>query len=150
MAFRQPTYHAPQRTYTAPEESHLDVQALQPSEQLDESQEWILFSPIAVSTTDRTYTTSTQRTRRTVGRSRISDYGSLDTAARSYGFKEDGSEHTEPVIEDEEDGELDSLDSHLHEFRAEPSLYREASREDLDTSGNPVLPTHDGLGSFRI
>lgn len=53
-------------------------------------------------------------------------------------------------MEDEEDGELDSLDSHLHEFRAEPSVYRESSKEGIDTSGNTVLPTHDGLGSFRI
>jgi hypothetical protein len=42
----------------------------------------------------------------------------------------------------DEDGELDSLDSHLHEFRTEPSVYR---------GGNSgVLPTHDGLGSFRV
>lgn len=45
--------------------------------------------------------------------------------------------------EDEEDAELDSLDSHLHEFRTEPSVYR----GDLSSS---VLPTHDGLGSFRV
>jgi hypothetical protein len=45
--------------------------------------------------------------------------------------------------EDEEDAELDSLDSHLHEFRTEPSVFR----GDLSSS---VLPTHDGLGSFRV
>ncbi|PMD44548.1 hypothetical protein L207DRAFT_420686 [Hyaloscypha variabilis F] len=145
MAFRQPTYHAPQRIYTLPDDTQAQAQA-QPSTQpatqpqhIADSQEWILFSPATESTTDRTYTTSTARTR-TAGRSRISDFGSLDTAARSYGYDEDGEEAVE---EEEEDGELDSLDSHLHEFR-EPSLYRQG-----EASGT-VLPTHDGLGSFRL
>ena len=143
MAFRQPTYHAPQRIYSTPDDTQAQAQpsaqaATQP-QHLADSQEWILFSPAAESTTDRTYTTSTARTR-TVGRSRISDFGSLDTAARSYGYDDDGEEAVE---EEEEDGELDSLDSHLHEFR-EPSLYKQG-----DASGT-VLPTHDGLGSFRL
>lgn len=142
MAFRQPTYHAPQRIYSAPAE---EVQQPPTSSQpIEESQEWVLFSPVAPSVTDRTYTTSTDRTR-TAGRSRISDFGSLDTAARSYGYDE-GSEQTEGAIEEEEeDGELDSLDSHLHEFRSEPSVYRQQG----EASGT-VLPTHDGLGSFRV
>ena len=141
MAFRQPTYHAPQRVYTATLETQ--VQPPTTTQPIEESQEWILFSPAAASVTDRTYTASTDRTR-TAGRSRISDFGSLDTAARSYGYDE-GSEHTEGAIEEEEeDGELDSLDSHLHEFRSEPSVYRQG-----EASGT-VLPTHDGLGSFRV
>ncbi|KAN0108647.1 hypothetical protein V8E51_008389 [Hyaloscypha variabilis] len=143
MAFRQPTYHAPQRIYTLPDDTQAQAQpSTQPATQpqhLADSQEWILFSPATESTTDRTYTTSTARTR-TAGRSRISDFGSLDTAARSYGYDEDGEDAVE---EEEEDGELDSLDSHLHEFR-EPSLYRQG-----EASGT-VLPTHDGLGSFRL
>src|SRR3954454_16808804 len=109
MAFRQPTYHAPQRVYTNPEASQPQPQITPPP--LEESQEWILFSPVTHSVTDGTYTTSTGRTR-TAGRSRISDFGSLDTAA---GYEE-GSEHTEGAIEEDgdgEDGELDSLDSHL-------------------------------------
>ncbi|KAL5324822.1 hypothetical protein ACEPPN_005940 [Leptodophora sp. 'Broadleaf-Isolate-01'] len=143
MAFRQPTFHAPQRVYTAPAETSARTQTpLQTAQHnIADSQEWILFSPSAASTTDRGYTTSTARTR-TAGRSRISDFGSLDTAARSYDYEE-GSE--EAI--DEEDGELDSLDSHLHEFRAEPSVYRESQRG--EASGT-VLPTHDGLGSFRL
>ncbi|KAH8745074.1 hypothetical protein BGZ57DRAFT_778108 [Hyaloscypha finlandica] len=144
MAFRQPTYHAPQRIYTPPSvdtqaQAHPTIRPATQLQNLADSQEWILFSPAAESTTDRTYTTSTARTR-TAGRSRISDFGSLDTAARSYGYDEDGDEAVE---EEEEDGELDSLDSHLHEFR-EPSLYRQG-----EASGT-VLPTHDGLGSFRL
>ncbi|KAL2062530.1 hypothetical protein VTL71DRAFT_6796 [Oculimacula yallundae] len=142
MAFRQPTFHAPPRVYTAPQESETQTPASQTQQQnIAESQEWILFSPSAASTTDRGYTNSTTRTR-TAGHSRISDFGSLDTAARSYDYEE-GSENAI----DEEDGELDSLDSHLHEFRAEPSVYRESQRG--EASGT-VLPTHDGLGSFRI
>lgn len=149
MAFRQPTFHAPQR-HVAPEALHQQISSLQQSEQLDESQEWILFPAGTPSATDRTSTAFTHRTRRTAGRSQISHYGSLDTAARSYGYEEDGSGHTGGVLEDEEDGELDSLDSHLHEFRAEPGTFREPFGEDLNASSNPVLPTHDGLGSFRI
>ncbi|KAH8676860.1 hypothetical protein BGZ60DRAFT_268078 [Tricladium varicosporioides] len=153
MAFRQPTFHAPQRTYTAPNNTQTQQPSplAQPSQQLADSQEWILFSPSAASTTDRGYTNSTVRTR-TAGRSRISDFGSLDTAARSYGYGlDEGSEHTEDAGDDEEDGELDSLDSHLHEFGQEPSVYRESTgmRDSGEASGT-VLPTHDGLGSFRV
>ena len=142
MAFRQPTYHAPQRIYTAPADEVR--QAPTSSQPIEESQEWVLFSPVAPSVTDRTYTTSTDRTR-TAGRSRLSDFGSLDTAARSYGYDE-GSEQTEGAIEEEEeDGELDSLDNHLHEFRSEPSVYGQQGE-----ASRTVLPTHDGLGSFRV
>ncbi|KAF8851528.1 hypothetical protein BDZ45DRAFT_563289, partial [Acephala macrosclerotiorum] len=150
MAFRQPTYHAPQRIYTAPAEHQT---ATRPSSHIADSQEWILFSPSAASTTDRGYTASTARTRtqtqtqtqtQTAGRSRISDFGSLDTAARSYDYDE-ASQEEEAMEEEEEDGELDSLDSHLHEFRAEPSVYNQGDREE-----QTVLPTHDGLGSFRL
>ncbi|KFY36357.1 hypothetical protein V494_05077 [Pseudogymnoascus sp. VKM F-4513 (FW-928)] len=143
MAFRQSTHYAPQRTYTTPEEPRLDGPSTQPNEQLEDSQEWILFSPAPASSTDHTHTATTASTRQTAGRSRLSDYGSIDTAGRSYEYDEDISEHSEAVADDEEDGEdgeLDSLDSHLLEFRAE-SAYGDA---------NPVLPTHDGLGSFRL
>ncbi|CZR68575.1 uncharacterized protein PAC_18474 [Phialocephala subalpina] len=145
MAFRQPTaYHAPQRIYTAPAEEQT---AARPSSHIADSQEWILFSPSAASTTDRGYTASTARTRtQTVGRSRISDFGSLDTAARSYDYY-DASQEEEAVEEEEEDGELDSLDSldsHLQEFKDQSSVYAQ------DKGEQTVLPTHDGLGSFRL
>jgi hypothetical protein len=147
MAFRQPTYHAPQRIYTAPAVSQAQSQSAQQHQSLADEQEWILFSPgTAESSTDRTYTASTARTR-TAGRSRISDFGSLDTAARRYGYDERSDLTESPVEDDEavEDGELDSLDSHIEEFRTEPSVYRQSG----EASGT-VLPTHDGLGSFRI
>jgi hypothetical protein len=145
MAFRQPAFHAPQRIYTAPNESQAQAPTSpQHTQPLEESQEWILFSPTAASTTDRTYTASTGRTR-TVGRSRISDLGSLDTkAGYEEGYSEDAIEE-----EEEEDGELDSLDSHLHEFRSEPSVWRGNGEREMEKSGT-VLPTHDGLGGFRM
>lgn len=147
MAFRQPT-HAPQRpSYTSPLETQRQSTPQPPQQQLADSQEWILFSPSAASVTN-TYTTSTTQTRtRTEGRSRISDFGSLDTAARSYGY-DDNSEAVEDEEEDGEgeDGELDSLDENLHEFGYRTELSAERSGEQSGT----VLPTHDGLGSFRL
>lgn len=143
MAFRQPTHQTPQRIYTAPKETQIQAQhgVHQHPNHLADEQEWILFSPSAASTTDRTYTTSTARTR-TAGHSRISDLGSLDTAARSY---DDGETSENAIDDDEEDGELDSLDSHLHQFGQDHSVYGPSG----EVSGT-VLPTHDGLGSFRL
>lgn len=149
MAFRQPT-HAPQRTYAAPPSTQATSQApSQPQQQqpLADLQEWILFSPSAASTTN-TYTTSTARTR-TAGRSRISDFGSLDTAARSLGYDEAIEDGSEDEGEAEgEDEELDSLDENLHEFgyRIDGSRSQERNGEQSRT----VLPMHDGLGSFRL
>ncbi|RFU32314.1 hypothetical protein B7463_g4043, partial [Scytalidium lignicola] len=149
MAFRQPTYHPPQRIYTAPEESSTVPQR---ARSIEESEEWILFSPGAASTTNRTYTSGKTCT---AGHSRISDFGSLDTAARSERYDQ-ASEHTveeedeeNDDDDDDDDGELDSLDTHLHEFRAEGSLYAQSRNNELDSS-QPVLPRHDGLGSFRL
>ncbi|ESZ91504.1 hypothetical protein SBOR_8114 [Sclerotinia borealis F-4128] len=157
MAFRQPTYHVPPRIFTqstqdANSQSQTEQNIQERDREGEESREWVLFSPVAPSFTERTYTTSTGRTRgtRTAGHSRVSDFGSLETAARSYGVydeqeyehDEDGDAQTE---EDNEDAELDSLDSHLHEFQTEPSVYGNMEEEE-----GPVLPTHDGLGSFRV
>jgi hypothetical protein len=143
MAFRQ--QHRPQSSrqisYHAPEPS---VQVTTSSQQLkhplEASEEWILFSPTAPSTTARTHTTSTERTPRTAGLSRFSEFGSLDTAAQS---DQDGDVGTFLGTEEE----LDSLDDGLHAFH-EPSEYgAPASR--LLQSGETVLPTHDGLGEFQ-
>ncbi|KAL3424034.1 hypothetical protein PVAG01_03315 [Phlyctema vagabunda] len=147
MAFRQPTYHAPQRaSYVTPE--HIPIPARPSEAAIEESQEWILFSPVTESTADVTNTTSTGRTC-TAGRSRMSDFGSLDTRARSDAYDDEAAEDDEDEEEDEgaSTEELDSLDSHLHEFRADPSVY---NRRESSGSRAPVLPTHDGLGSFRL
>jgi hypothetical protein len=135
MAFRAPT--------PLPQRQHLSI-AAQPSVQtqisqyqspLEDSQEWVLFSPSQAPSTTRTQTTSTC----TAGLSRVSEFGSLETAARSGEDEELGEE----ALDDEE---LDSLDDGLHAFR-EPSVYRTSSNR-LDQSGGTVLPTHDGLGTF--
>lgn len=102
----------------------------------------MLFSPAAPSTTARTQTTSTERTPRTAGLSHLSDFGSLDTAARSDQNDDDITCHGT------DDGEeLDSLDDGLHAFH-EPSEYG-APTGRLLQSGDTVLPTHDGLGTFQ-
>jgi hypothetical protein len=84
----------------------------------------------------------------------VSDFGSLNTVARSFEFDQQSEDEAvvddedEEIGEEEEDAELDSLDSHLHEFRSEPSVYRRHNHN--AETGGTVLPTHDGLGSFRI
>ncbi|KIW78699.1 hypothetical protein Z517_08538 [Fonsecaea pedrosoi CBS 271.37] len=99
---------------------------------VEDSQEWVLFSPsTAESTITRTHTSQT------AGVSRVSDI-SLNTAGRSGRLE--SSVFDEEVTED---GELDSLDDGLHAFR-EPPLYPTISNQ---TQG-AVLPTHDGLGTF--
>jgi hypothetical protein len=139
MAFRQ--QHRPQSarqiSYHEPPADIGNASSPQQRRALEESEEWVLFSPGAPSTTARTHTTSTERTPRTAGLSRLSDFGSLDTAARS--------QDDDHVTEEGE--ELDSLDDGLHAFH-EPSEYAAPSSM-LQQSGDTVLPTHDGLGTFR-
>lgn len=143
MAFIQ--QHRPQSTrqisYQAPEPT---AEATSSSQQLkrplDQSEEWVLFSPTAPSTAARTQTTSTERTPRTAGLSHLSEFGSLDTAARSDQDDDEGT-----CLGTEE--ELDSLDDGLHAFH-EPSEYG-APGASLQQSGDTVLPTHDGLGEFQ-
>jgi len=133
MAFQQPTV---QRQSTHPIQAAQSQRSLstQPP-QVSDSQEWILFAPPsqAESSTQRTDVTQT------AGLSRASELGSLNTAARSG---QPGSS----VLDDEatEDAELDSLDDGLHAFR-EPALYTLPTH----TTNAPMLPAHDGLGSFH-
>ncbi|KAH6644400.1 hypothetical protein C7974DRAFT_298951 [Boeremia exigua] len=143
MAFAQ--QHRPQAarvpSFLAPEPAA--VVATSPQQlkrRLEESEEWVLFSPAAPSTTARTHTTSTERTPRTAGLSRFSEFGSLDTAARSDQDDDNGT-----FLGTEE--ELDSLDDGLHAFHEPSDHGLPASR--LQESGDTVLPNHDGLGSFQ-
>ncbi|KAF1979783.1 hypothetical protein BU23DRAFT_430950, partial [Bimuria novae-zelandiae CBS 107.79] len=142
MAFRQ--QHRPQSSrqisYHEPL-TEIGTTSPQLKRALEESEEWVLFSPGAPSTTARTHTTSTDRTPRTAGLSRFSDCGSLDTAARSRDDDDVTCQGTE------EGEELDSLDDGLHAFH-EPSEYAGPSSR-LQQSGDTVLPTHDGLGTFQ-
>jgi len=150
MAFRQSTHLPPQRQLSvavAPESINTTISAEQQQRAIEESQEWVLFSPSLAPSTARTHTTSTERTPRTAGLSRVSDFGSFRTAARSGDLDGDEAADSERLPGDvEEDEELDSLDDGLHAFH-EPSLYRTTSRG-LDQSGGSILPTHDGLGTF--
>ncbi|PGH01026.1 hypothetical protein GX51_05462 [Blastomyces parvus] len=152
MAFRLPT-HPPQRQQASGLETRSTAAYLQrPQEQQqqqqqqqqdEESTEWVLFSPSqAGSTTARTHTASTERTPRTAGLSRVSDFGSLDTAAQSQ------SEDDELDVDGLEDDatELDSLDDGLHAFR-EPAGYRVTSAQ-AGPHDTAILPAHDGLGLF--
>ncbi|KAF9883821.1 hypothetical protein FE257_002758 [Aspergillus nanangensis] len=114
----------------------------------NESTEWVLFSPSqAASTTARTHTTSTERTPRTTGASRISDFGSLGTPTRSaWAPEHDDTEGLDDPL-DEDGTELDSLDDGLHAFRAPSPTQETSNRWDQGTPA--ILPTHDGLGSFH-
>ena len=73
----------------------------------------MLFSPTAApSAITKTHTTSTERTPRTAALSHLSDFGSLDTAARSD--DQDDENITEHGSEPDDEAELDSLDDGLH------------------------------------
>lgn len=147
MAFRVPTQAPPRRTsYSASQRPPpLDLPLATSEQQEDDTTQWVLFSPTA-----RTHTTSTEHTR-TVGASRLSDFGSFGTATRSAaGQGGEGDEEDEDALDDQldEDGtELDSLDDGLHAFRA-PSL-SPASPTRVDQGPPAMLPAHDGLGSFQ-
>jgi len=154
MAFRQPT-HRPQTSrqlsFHEPDPAeHLQLQPVSSAQRkrsLDESEEWVLFSPTAPSIA-KTHTTSTERTPRTLQQSRLSDFGSLDTAAQSTSEHiNDDDNVTQHGSEPDDEAELDSLDDGLHAFHESSDISSPRQRMVLDVSGT-VLPTHDGLGTF--
>lgn len=146
MAFHQPTRQIAQRiNRLGPASATSETRAPAPpvSQSRDESQTWVLFSPATDAGTSTSYFSSVQDDQPTPGRSRISDIGSLQTIAHSE------NQYYEPVNSDledddvtEDDAELDSLDSHLPEFLAR-------GQQGISQS-IPILPGHDGLGSFRV
>ncbi|KHN96627.1 uncharacterized protein MAM_05570 [Metarhizium album ARSEF 1941] len=153
MALQQPTRQPVQRT-AAPaavgEESVAVVPSI--SEQApEESQAWVLFSA-PTETTATSYLTESEHSPETPGRSRLSDVGSLHTVARS----EASPVARQPIsvfsaIDDQsvdDDAELDSLDSHLPEFRSVPGLNTPSPRGGQQSA--PIFPSHDGLGSFHL
>jgi len=148
MAFHQPTLTRPsqQRVATRQESEDGDSVVLAPARaELAESQTWVLFSPSTDAGTTTSYMTFGQGDQTTPGRSRISDLGSLGTAARSdVNSQADNSAVPTDFLEPEDDAELDSLDSHLSEFRAATHHYAQV------TQSVTVFPAHDGLGSFRL
>ncbi|KAI0206065.1 hypothetical protein F4808DRAFT_408797 [Astrocystis sublimbata] len=142
MAFQQPR-QAAQRVYRpAPEQNEPTFSQLAIAQPVDDSQTWVLFSPATEAGT------SSYGSNITPGRSRYSDLGSLDTIAPSEPSAQlHRSESFIDAVDEDDDGELDSLDSHLPEFRSTPDIY--GSSEDA-THATHVLPAHDGLGSFRL
>lgn len=154
MAFHQPTRHISQRVVRVDpvsSESEPRVAAPPITQSRDESQTWVLFSPATDAGTSTTsYLSSVQDDQPTPGRSRISDIGSLQTIAPSDNLYSEpaNSDLVEDLDEDEDnavedDAELDSLDSHLPEFRQQ-------QQHGVLTQSTPILPGHDGLGSFRV
>lgn len=148
MAFHQPTRQTTQRTFRTTVEDDADQVSQPAASGVEESQTWVLFAPAIDAQTTTSYLTSTHRTESTPGRSRLSDFGSLHTVPRSVSINRQHYPSSNAIDDEEEeeedDAELDSLDSHLPEFRSAPNVYN--SNHGLA----PIVPAHDGLGSFRI
>lgn len=147
MAFQQSTRQLQQRVHRVEsEDGDSAILTHQTRPEQTESQTWVLFTPGTDAGTTTSYLSSAQEEQLTPGRSRISDLGSLDTAARSdFNSQLDNSAVPSEALEPEDDLELDSLDSHLSEFRTAPFHYAQQQGHTA-----PVFPSHDGLGSFRL
>ncbi|KAI0164318.1 hypothetical protein GGR52DRAFT_115013 [Hypoxylon sp. FL1284] len=152
MAFQQPTRQPTQRIFR-PTEDDEPLHSPHPasSQDVHDSQTWVLFPPATDAGTTSSYLTSTHKTDATPGRSQLSELGSLNTVARSeVSALQPQSASVVDVADDdeeEEDAELDSLDSHLPDFRSTPYLHDSSHNHPYAT---PVVPAHDGLGSFRL
>ncbi|KND91570.1 hypothetical protein TOPH_03653 [Tolypocladium ophioglossoides CBS 100239] len=153
MAFQQPARQPVQRL-ARPATVEDDDVAIQtrasPECQPNESQSWVLFSPPTEATTT-SYLSETEHLLDTPGRSRLSDLDSLNTVARSAQHTDARQSTSSSAIDNvsvEDDTELDSLDSHLPEFRSLPGA--QVPPQVGSQRAFPVLPTHDGLGSFRL
>ncbi|OAQ82694.1 hypothetical protein VFPFJ_08497 [Purpureocillium lilacinum] len=153
MAFQQPARQAIQRVARPPTTEGDDVTThARPSSErpVEESQTWVLFSP-PTDVTTTSYLSESEHSLVTPGRSRLSELGSLNTVARSARHTDTRQSASFSAIDDvsvEDDTELDSLDSHLPEFRSIPGA--QADSHDGSPQALPVLPAHDGLGSFRL
>ncbi|AEO63621.1 01eaa87d-0ae4-4dca-b3b7-39ce65150c1c [Thermothielavioides terrestris] len=146
MAFQQPTRQLPPRVHrNEPADAESAVLSPQDRGAPTESQTWVLFTPGTDAGTTASYLSSAQDDQITPGRSRISDLGSLDTATPSEFNLQVPSEALAGSVA-EEDAELDSLDSHLPEFRGVASSFNQSQVPHTA----PVLPGHDGLGSFKF
>lgn len=146
MAFHQPTRQAAQRVFRpTPEDSEPHQPQLNDTQPVEESQTWVLFSPPTDAGTTASYLTSTHGSKITQGRSRFGDLGSVNTMGQSEASHQ-RSDSFINAVEEEDDAELDSLDSHLAEFRS-ADLY---TSFDAIPHSTHVLPAHDGLGSFRL
>lgn len=141
MAFRQPLQQRRQVQRPASIPQSLVAHDATLHGRVDESQEWILFSPQLEH--EPSWTSHTSQTSHIQQVRGFSDFGSLETGDRSNQIQsnnDDGDVTCQGTeIEDEDEEELDSLDDGLHAFHPPFSL---------DQSGGAVLPNHDGMGSF--
>ncbi|KAK4224718.1 hypothetical protein QBC38DRAFT_288705 [Podospora fimiseda] len=152
MAFHQPARQVQQQRINRVHSEDGRSAVLSPQARADanESQTWVLFTPGTDAGTTTSYLSSVQDEQITPGRSRISDLGSLDTAARSEFNSAQAAPisgsgvYVESAVED--DAELDSLDSHLPDFRTSSSPFNHIDGHHATS----VFPSHDGLGSFRL
>ncbi|KAH6891383.1 hypothetical protein B0T10DRAFT_311042 [Thelonectria olida] len=151
MAFHQPTRQSIQRV-VRPSVEERDVPRLDgttpgPERQPDESQTWVLFAPTDVTTTS--YLTETEQSIDVPGQGQRSALGASNAAATSEVGDSRQSASISAIDDEsvEDDAELDSLDSHLPEFRSLPGIY---SHSHEPQEAVPVFPGHDGLGSFRL
>ncbi|KAK1072500.1 hypothetical protein LTR12_009898 [Friedmanniomyces endolithicus] len=134
MAFQQPQQRPQAQVSFTKQAPDVQVAAAPARKRtIEESQEWILFSPQS----DRqSHTSQTART--------ATELGSLETHVRSQpGSCEEAT--CQGTDADDDNAELDSLDDGLHAFHHHPFS---SSSNPLDQSGGTVLPTHDGLGTF--
>ncbi|KAK8045147.1 hypothetical protein PG993_005171 [Apiospora rasikravindrae] len=153
MAFHQPTHQPIPRPYRSVDEDDTQPSSQGIPQAVEESQTWVLFSPETDAGTTTSYLTTTHQTKSTPGRSQLSDLGSIHSVVRSQNSIDQ--HHSASLIDDldvdedeDEDAELDSLDSHLPEFRTVPVVANHHA--DGVAQSTPVLPAHDGLGSFRL
>ncbi|OAA64795.1 hypothetical protein ISF_04205 [Cordyceps fumosorosea ARSEF 2679] len=152
MAFQQPARQPVQRVArpsTAVESTPEPPAALQDREPDQSQTSWVLFSPPTEVTT-ASYLSETERSVDTPCRSR--GLASLHTAPRSSQTDDFRLSLASSAVDDvsvDEDAELDSLDSHLPEFRSQPGDHVASHRNSFHGAA-PVFPAHDGLGSFRL
>lgn len=143
MAFRQSTFALPRQTPLSDTQKNTPIVVPEEQEQaFDGSQEWVLFPPHAARSSSQTEISFAAWPSRSAGLSRLSDFGSFDTTARSGLHGEDVSDAADNAAGEDED--LDSLDEGLHAFQ-EPSMYQVLHNLDQSRS---ILPAHDGLGTF--
>ncbi|KAL8839956.1 MAG: hypothetical protein Q9176_004183 [Flavoplaca citrina] len=134
MAFQHPICLPTNNTIPQSEEH-------QPAPRYDRPQQvqptkWLLFPNARQNQSSWSPPASTGYSPQTAGLSRLSEFGSLHTAALL---------NNDAIADDAlEDDELDSLDDGLHAFREDIS-HRQPPQVDQSTA---ILPTHDGLGTF--
>ncbi|KAL8999802.1 MAG: hypothetical protein Q9169_001475 [Polycauliona sp. 2 TL-2023] len=134
MAFQQPLLPARSQPALPPTEENQPASRNVPIQQA-QAAEWLLFARARQHPSSGSPTVSTDYSPQTAGLSRLSEFGSLPTAALP-------SDQT--AADAVEGDELDSLDDGLHAFR-EDMFGQEPAQLDQTVS---ILPTHDGLGTF--